>query len=71
MYKRQGVSVSLADINDPFSPVVLNDQDQFHRAEVVRLGQELKQTKNTYALVKSILKSAVYRQKGYTLLGGQ
>ncbi len=65
-----GVNVSLADIEDPFSSVVLNEQDLFHRNKVIELGQELKKTKNTYGLVEEILKSKIYQSEGYTLLGG-
>ncbi|MGH1468344.1 MAG: hypothetical protein ACRBBP_05625 [Bdellovibrionales bacterium] len=65
-----GVDVSLADIQDPFSLVQLNEQDLFHRNKVIELGQELKKTKNTYGLVEAILKSKVYQSEGYTLLGG-
>lgn len=63
-----GVDASLADINDPFSSLVLNSQDLFHRNLVIELGKELKQTKDSMKLIKSIMKSRVYQQKGYTLL---
>lgn len=65
-----GVSVSLADINDPFSTVSLNEQDLFHRKQVVKFGENLRETKSTYKLVEEILKSRVYQSEGFTLLGG-
>ena len=64
-----GVTASLADINDPFSTIVLNDQDLFHRNKVIELGQELKKTKSPMTVIKSIINSKVYQQKGFTVLG--
>ena len=61
-----GINVSLADINDPFSTVKLNDQDLYHRNQVIKYGQELKKHKSPNALIKSILNSEVYKTEGYT-----
>ena len=64
-----GINVFLADIQDPFTTVLLNKEDLFHRKQVIDLGEGLKRTKSTYNLVKEILKSKVYQSEGYTLLG--
>jgi hypothetical protein len=64
-----GVSASLADINDPFSNIILNEQDLFHRNKVIELGKELRKNKDPMSLIKSIFNSKVYQQKGFTILG--
>lgn len=63
-----GVNASLADINDPFSTVSLNEQDLFHRNVVIELGQKLKSSQNPKEVIQDILKSKIYRQEGYTFI---
>lgn len=64
-----GIKASLADIQDPFSPIKLSDVELKNREKVIALGQELKKTKSTYKLIESILQSDFYRKEAYSLEG--
>ena len=65
-----GVNASLADINDPFSSLILNEQDVFHRNKVIALGESLKNHKQTSKLIGEIFKSKAYQSEGFTLMEG-
>ncbi|MCB0363633.1 MAG: hypothetical protein KDD35_12980, partial [Bdellovibrionales bacterium] len=50
-----GISVSLSDINDPFNPIGLSEEDLFHRNQVIDLGLKLKKHQSLRELIRQII----------------
>ncbi len=66
-----GVDVSLADINDPFSPVGLNEEDLKHRNKVISYGLDLKKHQSLSKMLKEMISSPTYRLSDYGIQVGE
>lgn len=64
-----GIEVDTGDIEDPLSPVKLNEQEVKMRDFVVNLGKDLKQHQDPQQLIKDIISSSIYRTRDYGLGG--
>lgn len=62
-----GISANVDDVSDPDYPMQLSNEDKQHRAEVIRLGKELKTHQNLKETIKSIMALPLYKESDYGL----